>query len=244
MEFRVWSSGASLRVLLYEPRSQFLETKRQLSPHSNQCNESEFFRLWPFGPHLEPPQCLGEVQSDCLFSTHYDILPWIYLLSPHTLTPLFWSGVFILQNLSTRNLRGFSYLRKFRRQGAVKLLNSTIKGHQRFWDYNNKLWRWSSESEAQEHLLEFYCTSLGVNFSKPKDNYLLTRINATNQNSLDFDHLDHTSNLPNALVRYKVTVFSLHTMTYSLGYTSYPHILLLPYFGQAFLFYKTYRLGT
>ena len=115
-------------------------------------------------------------------------------------------------------------------EARVKWWNSNINRHQRFWDYNNKLWRWSSESEAQEHLLESYCTSLGVNFSKPKDNYLLTRINATNQNSLDFDHLDHTSNLPNALVRYKVTVFSLHTMTYSLGYTSYPHIPLTPLF--------------
>ena len=38
-------------------------------PHSNQCTESDFFRLGPFGPHLDTKPNLREEQRDCLSST-------------------------------------------------------------------------------------------------------------------------------------------------------------------------------
>ena len=53
----------------------------------------------------------------------------------------------------------------------------------------------------------------------------LTRINTRNRISLDLDHLNHTSNLPNASVRKIKTVFPLPSMTYSLDIPSWTYSL-------------------
>ena len=43
--------------------------------HSNQCTESDFFKLETLGPFLEPPQCFSVEQRDFLSSTIYEIIP-------------------------------------------------------------------------------------------------------------------------------------------------------------------------
>ena len=141
-----------------------------------------------------------------LWHTPLDITPTPLEIS---LTPLFLARCLHWWNLSTRNIRGVMDLRKARRQGAGKLWNFTIKGSKRFWDYNNKLWRWSLGSEVEEQLLESYWTNLEVPHIETNSHWNLTRINGWNRISLDLGHLNNTSNLPNNSVRNKVTVFPL-----------------------------------
>ena len=76
-KFWVWSSKASLRNLLDCLETLYLGPNSQGIYSINQCTESAFFSLGSFGPILESPQCFSEEQRDCLYSTPYDILPWI-----------------------------------------------------------------------------------------------------------------------------------------------------------------------
>ena len=58
----------SLGIPFLEPKSQGISSLESI--------ESDFFRLGPFGLHLEFSQCFSEEQSDCLSSTPYDIISW------------------------------------------------------------------------------------------------------------------------------------------------------------------------
>ena len=54
MEFRVWSSGASLRKLLDELRSITSRTQKPGNILTRLIQGMDFFRLGPFGSQLEP----------------------------------------------------------------------------------------------------------------------------------------------------------------------------------------------
>ena len=74
-------SGASLETYLTSLKAPHLEPNMGISS-SNQCTESVFFRLGPFGSHLQPPQCYCEEQIFCL------TLPTMTYSLGHTHNPL------------------------------------------------------------------------------------------------------------------------------------------------------------
>ena len=98
-------------------------------PHSNQCTESDFFILGPFGPHLDTKPNLREEQRDCLSSTRYDILTWSYELLPWTYHylcvcipyPLNFGQKFALMKPVDSEHKRHHVLKQAGRQGAGKL---------------------------------------------------------------------------------------------------------------------------
>ena len=83
------ASGASLRNILDELKNNKLLNLIILEPpHSNQCTESDFFRLETIGPHLEPPQCFSEEQSDCLSHPSMTYF-FVHIPFGHSPTPLY-----------------------------------------------------------------------------------------------------------------------------------------------------------
>ena len=157
MEFRVWSSGASLRNLLNEFRNT-IPRNQKLGNLLTRINVQNLIYLeldhLEFISNLHNASVRNKetVFPHSLWHTHLDMPPWVHPYplrhipgNTHldiSLTPLFLAGR--LHWMKLIDSEHESLCRWERQEARGKWWNSNINRPKWFWYYNNKLWRWRS----------------------------------------------------------------------------------------------------